>query len=85
MLVLGSYAFAIPFISFIHELGHIIALNSIEITKYTLVNNPLAGFVTLAFRRIPHQHEQTLIQPTRDAYLVLGSGILAVLMCLIIF
>jgi len=55
-LILGSYAFTIPIVSLIHEIGHIIAMQSVGITQYRLVINPLAESYAMPLVTLPAEH-----------------------------
>ena len=56
LLVLGSHAFTIPVVSFVHEVGHIIAMNLIGITRYILVINPFTESSATPMVSIPSEH-----------------------------
>lgn len=55
-LILGSYAFTIPIVSLIHEIGHIIAMQSVGITQYRLVINPLTESYAMPLVSLPAEH-----------------------------
>ena len=55
-LILGSYAFTIPVVSLIHEVGHIIAMWSVGITQYRLIINPLTESSATPLVALPAEH-----------------------------
>lgn len=56
LLVLGSQMFAIPMVSLVHEVGHIIAMNLVGITKYTLAINPFTESSATPLMSIPAEN-----------------------------
>jgi hypothetical protein len=56
MLVFGSYAFTVPIISTVHELGHIIAYLSVGFTDFRLIINPLGMSQAEPLMPLPGEH-----------------------------
>ena len=56
LLILGSYAFSVTFVSFIHEVGHILAMLSVGITQFRLVLNPFTESYAMPLAHIPYEH-----------------------------
>jgi len=56
LLFLGAYIFTVPVVSFIHEIGHILAYLSIGITKFKLVLNPFTGSMAMPLEVLPEEH-----------------------------
>ena len=53
LLILGSYAFSVVFVSFIHEVGHILAMFSIGVTQFSLMINPFTESYAMPLAHIP--------------------------------
>jgi hypothetical protein len=56
LLILGSYSFTVPVVSLIHEIGHIMAMYSVGITRYTLVINPFTESYATPWVSLPAEH-----------------------------
>ena len=78
-LALSLFLYASVMLVYCYLTGYVVIIGAINIVSSPII----AGFVALSFKKLPHQQAQN--QSAREAYLVLGSGILAVLMCLVIF
>jgi len=55
-ILFGSYAFAITLSSFIHEVGHILAMRYYGITSIRLVINPLTESYAMPLVSLPSEH-----------------------------
>ena len=55
-LILGSYAFTIPIVSLIHEIGHVIAMWSVGITHIKLTINPFTESSATPLVSIPPEN-----------------------------
>ena len=53
LLILGSYAFSVVFVSFIHEVGHILAMFSVGVTQFSLMINPFTESYAMPLAHIP--------------------------------
>jgi len=56
ILILGAYSFSIPFVSLIHELGHVLAMMSVGINQFTLIINPFTESSATPWVSLPPEH-----------------------------
>lgn len=55
-ILLGAYAFSIVLSSFIHEVGHVLAMRYFGITSIRLVINPLTESYAMPLVNLPNEH-----------------------------